>query len=66
MKGTQREIVLLMAREIDPQDAPDDEDYIREWAPEHRHPEWDGGPHCAACWMADYDRRATDDTGEGS
>jgi hypothetical protein len=50
-----RAIVLLMAREIDPQpEAPEDEEYITEWVPDHTcggH----GDPGCAACWVQTYD-----------
>ncbi|QPZ39714.1 hypothetical protein [Paramicrobacterium chengjingii] len=51
---TPRKIVLLMAREIDPEDAIEDDEYIGDWVPEHRHPDWSGGPDCAACWVESY------------
>lgn len=62
VRRTPREIVLLMAREIDAmfEDEPDpeseDEEYIHEWVPKHRHGPEFGGPDCAACWLHDYDR----------
>lgn len=53
-----RDIVLLMAREIDPQEsAPADDEYISEWVPEHSC-DGNGDPGCAACWMQSYDARA--------
>ncbi|GAB2519618.1 hypothetical protein [Paramicrobacterium agarici] len=52
---TARKVALLMAREIDPEGAEEDDEYIEDWVPEHRHAEHDGGPDCAACWMHDYD-----------
>lgn len=55
IKNDPRRYALLMAQEIDPQDEVDGE-YIHEWVPEHRHDPNYGGPDCAACWMADFDR----------
>jgi len=50
-----RHIALLMAREIDPQDgAPEDDEYIVEWVPEHSCG-GTGDPTCAGCWMHSYD-----------
>lgn len=50
-----RQIALLMAREIDPQEsAPEDDEYIGEWVPEHSCGGV-GDPTCAACWMNSYD-----------
>jgi len=52
---TPREVALLMAREIDPQDdAPEDDEYIGEWVPDHSCGGV-GDPTCAACWMHNYD-----------
>lgn len=52
---TPREIVLLMAREIDPQEsAPEDDEYIGEWIPDHSCG-GAGDPTCAACWVQSYD-----------
>jgi len=52
---TPRHIALLMARAIDPQEsAPEDDEYVGEWVPEHSCG-GAGDPTCAACWMHDYD-----------
>lgn len=60
---TARDIVLLMAREIDPQEgAPEDAEYISEWVPEHSCGGF-GDPTCAACWMHDYDNRTNQSDG---
>ena len=62
IRRTPREIVLLMAREIDALNAEEsdpeaeDDEYIHEWAPKHRHGPSFGGPDCAACWMQSYDQ----------
>ncbi|WP_350351898.1 hypothetical protein ABS642_00865 [Microbacterium sp. A8/3-1] len=55
---TLREVALLMAREIDHQEsAPEDDEYIGDWAPTHSCG-GAGDPTCAACWMHSYDRAA--------
>lgn len=54
-RRTQREIVLLMAREIDPTDAPEDDEYISDWEPGHTVCDGQGDPGCSGCWVASYD-----------
>lgn len=56
-RPTPREIVLFMAREIDGKDAPEDDEYIGEWIPEHSCG-GAGDPTCAACWLHSYDGAA--------
>lgn len=62
-RHTAREIVLLMAREIEPQEgAPEDDEYIGSWTPEHSCG-GAGDPTCAACWMHSYDARTNREVG---